>query len=188
MQIKMLSLLRRHGVAVGLNAVGSRLSLAHDDSIYHYFKGLGYSFRVNPAIPAAVNTSMAAPHFFNKGEYGRFLCRLFDQWTGTESQRVRVSPVDLYLQTLLRGEPYECQQLTSCTGSHLGVKPSGAAVLCSRFEAPILGNIHEREIQQLVTAPFCQEIERRADHLEDCQHCRYWFACHGGCPHNALVF
>ena len=67
---------------------------------------------------------------------------------------VRVSPLDLYLEAIISGEPSECQQQATCAGTHLGVKPSGETVLCSRFESQFLGTIHDQEIEELVASSF----------------------------------
>ena len=180
-------LLEEQGVSVGFNAVVTRRSLGQEQAIYRFFQGLGYGFRVNPMIPGR-NPESSAPYLLQPGEYGAFLCRLFDAWTGTERQRVTVSPLDLYLEAILGGVPYECQQQGTCVGSHLGVRPSGDVVLCSRFETHPLGNIHDSEIRELMALPFCEDIRRRAETLSDCHACRHWSICHGGCPLNALVF
>ena len=180
-------LLEEQGVSTGFNAVITRRSLGQEEAIYRYFQGLGYGFHVNPMIPGR-HPESSAPWLLQPGEYGAFLCRLFDAWASTEHQRVTVSPLDLYLEAILGGVPYECQQQGTCAGSHLGVKPSGDVVLCSRFETRPLGNIHVCEIQELVASPFCEGIRRRAEMLSDCHACRYWPICHGGCPLNALVF
>jgi uncharacterized protein len=179
-------LLEKQGVSAGFNAVVTRRSLGQEQAIYQYFQGLGYGFRVNPMIPGR-HPEISAAYLLRPGEYGLFLCHLFDAWAGTERQRVTVSPLDLYLEAIVGGEPYECQQKRSCAGSHLGVKPSGDVVLCSRFETPLLGNIRDREIQELVALPFCEDIRRRAETLSDCHTCMHWPICHGGCPLNALV-
>ena len=128
-------LLEEQGVSAGFNAVVTRRSLGQEEAIYRFFQGLGYGFRVNPMIPGR-HPETSAPYLLQPGEYGDFLCRLFDAWAGTERQRVMVSPLDLYLEAILGGVPYECQQQATCAGSHLGVKPSGDVVLCSRFETP----------------------------------------------------
>jgi uncharacterized protein len=180
-------LLEERGVPPGFNAVVTRQSLGREQAIYRYFQGLGYGFRVNPVIPGR-HPGSSAPYLLQPGEYGAFLCRLFDVWASTEHQRVTVSPLDLYLEAILGGVPYECQQQGTCAGSHLGVKPSGDVVLCSRFETRPLGNIHNHEIQELVASPFCAAIRRRAETLSDCHNCGHWSICHGGCPLNALVF
>jgi uncharacterized protein len=180
-------LLEEQGVSAGFNAVVTRRSLGQEKAIYRYFQGLGYGFRVNPMIPGR-NSETSAPYLLKPGEYGAFLCRLFDAWVSSESRRVTVSPLALYLEAIVGGVPYECQQRRTCAGSHLGVKPSGDVVLCSRFETPLLGNIHDHEIEELVASPFCEDIRRRAEALSDCQKCMHRPICHGGCPLNALVF
>jgi len=177
-------LLEEQRAAAGFNAVITRRSLGQEQAIYRYFQSLDHGFRVNPMIPG-LNPETSAPYVLQPGEYGGFLCRLFDEWVSTESRRVMVSPLDLYLKAILAGEPYECQQQVTCVGSHLGVKPSGDAVLCSRFDTHLLGHIHDREIQELFASPFCEDIRRRADTLSACHPCKYWSICHGGCPHNA---
>ena len=180
-------LLEEQGVSTGFNAVVTRRSLGQEEAIYRFFQGLGYGFRVNPMIPGR-NPETSAPYLLQPGEFGGFLCRLFDAWASTESLRVMVSPLDLYLEAILGGVPYECQQQGTCVGSHLGVRPSGDVVLCSRFETHPLGNIHDSEIQELVASSFCEDIRRRAETLSDCHTCMHWPICHGGCPLNALVF
>ena len=68
------------------------------------------------------------------------------------------------------------------------VKPSGDAVLCSRFETHLLGNIHDSEIQELLASPFCEDLRLRAEALSGCHTCRQWLICHWRFPLNALVF
>ena len=180
-------LLEQQGVSAGFNAVVTRRSLGQERAIYRFFQGLGYGFRVNPMIPGR-HPETSAPYLLQPGEYGAFLCTLFDVWASTEHQRVMVSPLELYLKAILRGVPYECQQQATCAGSHLAVRPSGDVVPCSRFETQPLGNIHDRDIQELVAAPFCEDMRRRTETLSACHTCRHWSICHGGCPLNALVF
>jgi uncharacterized protein len=180
-------LLEEQGVSAGFNAVVTRRSLGQEKAIYRFFQGLGYGFRVNPMIPGR-NPETSAPYLLQPGEYGAFLCNLFEAWAGTEHQRVMVSPLNLYLEAILGGVPYECQQQRTCAGSYLGVKPSGDVGLCSRSETHLLGNIHDREIQELVASPLCEDIRRRAETLSVCHACRDWSICHGGCPLNASVF
>ena len=180
-------LTEEYGLRVGLNAVVTRLCLGLEKEIYQYFQGLGYGFQVNPAIPAA-NTTKPATYLLRPGEYGTFLCRLFDEWTNTEVRRIPISPLDLYLKSILNDNPYECRQQLTCVGSHLGVKPSGDTVLCSRFSNHTLGNIHTMPLAKMFTTPIALNICQRAETLNACHSCAYWSVCHGGCPHNGLLF
>ncbi len=180
-------LLEKEGLAPGFNAVITRPSLGQEREIYRYFQGLGYGFRINPMIPRQ-HPEDCGPLLLQPGEYGGFLCRLFDTWLSTSSGRVKVSPLDLFLRAQLTGEPYECQQQRTCVGSQLAVKPSGDAALCSRFETHFLGNIYDGELQDLFEGNFCEDLRRRAETMSACHPCKYWSICHGGCPHNALTF
>jgi len=182
-----LRLAEENGLRVGFNAVVTRMSLGREKEIYRYFQSLGSGFRVNPMIPA-MNPASAAPFLLRQGEYGVFLCRLLEEWIDTEVRRIPVSPLDLYLKAILENAPYECQQRPTCVGSHLGVKPSGDAVLCSRFETHILGKVHDMALEMLFASPLCENIRRRAEVLTGCHSCVHWSVCHGGCPHNALAF
>ncbi len=185
--LRKVRLLEDQGVSAGFNAVVTRRSLGQEKAIYRFFQGLGYGFRVNPMVPGR-HPETSAPYLLQPGEYGAFLCRLFDEWASTERRRVMVSPLELYLEAILGGAPYECQQQETCVGSHLGVKPSGAVELCSRFETHRPGNIHDSEIEELLASPFCADMRRRAETLSACHTCRHWPICHGGCPLNALAF
>lgn len=182
-----LRLAEENGLGVGLNAVITRMSLGREKEIYRYFQSLGSGFRVNPMIPAT-NPERCAAYLLHQGEYGAFLCRLFEEWIGTEVRRIPVSPLDLYLKAILDNTPCECQQRSTCVGSHLGVKPTGDAVLCSRFETHFLGNVNNMALETLFASPLCENIRRRVDALTGCHRCAHWAICHGGCPHNALVF
>jgi uncharacterized protein len=185
--VEKIRLLEQQGLPTGFNAVVTRRSLGQEQAIYRYFQTLGYGFRLNPMIPGR-HPAASAPDLLQPGEYGAFLCGMFDAWTGAKGQRVKVSPLELYLKAMLAGVPYECQQQETCAGSHLGVQPSGDVVPCSRFGTHPLGNILDAEIQELLALPFCQDIRRRAETLSDCHACRHWSICHGGCPLNASAF
>jgi len=175
------------GLRVGLNAVVTRMSLGREAEIYRYFQGLGCGFRVNPVIPAKY-PEKSTSYLLRQGEYGTFLCSLFDVWMSAEEHRIPVSPLDLYLKAILDNAPWECQHRPTCIGSHLGVRPSGDAVLCSRFENHVLGNIHDMTLEALFASPLCEQMRRRTEMLSKCHSCLYWSVCHGGCPHNSLVF
>lgn len=185
--LETLKLAKENGLGVGLNAVVTPLSLGRENAIYNYFQHLGSGFRVNPLIPAT-KPSKSTRYLLRQGEYGAFLCRMFEKWTTTEVSRVPVSPLDLYLKTMQNNVPCECQQKLTCVGSQLGVKPSGDAVLCSRFSTNILGNVHDNAMEELFESPLCIDINRRPEALTMCHACAHWSICHGGCPHNALAF
>jgi len=180
-------LLEKHQVPIGFNAVISQASKGKARDIYRFFQDLRYGFRVNPVIPGW-GCHETQDYLLGEGDYGEFLCWLFDEWTSTEKDRVSVSPLDMHVRAILDGEATECQQLPSCIGLHLGIKPGGEAVLCSRFERHVLGDIQTMSISDLFSSPVCKQIQERTDALSGCHTCPDWGICHGGCPHNAIAF
>lgn len=183
----MLSLAEENDLQMGLNAVITHMCLGREKEFYQYFQRIGYGFQVNPVLPVA-NAARTGCYLLRPGEYGTFLCRLFDEWTNAEVRRVPVSPLDLYLKAILNDTPYECRQRMTCVGSHLGVKPSGDTLLCSLFSNHSLGNVHDVSLETMFAAPLCTKISHRAETLTECHSCTYWSVCHGGCPYNGLSF
>jgi uncharacterized protein len=181
------ALMEKHDLPFGCCSVISRLSIGQEVRIYRFFKELGYGLRVNPVIPSW-DRSTSGEFLLKEGEYGGFLCRLFDEWTSGEAGRIQISPLDSYLEAVLKGEPSECQHKQSCAGSHLGVKPGGETVLCSRFEDHFLGDIRSMTMHEMLSAHPCREVEKRAEELVECRSCANRSICNGGCPHNASVF
>jgi len=179
-------LLEKHHVPLGFNAVISRAGIGHEQRLYRFFQEMGYGFRVNPIIPGR-NQDILDEYLFQKGEYGEFLCRLFDMWTHTETRRINVSPLDIYLRSVLDDETSECQHQHSCVGTHIGIRPSGEAVLCSRFQNYGFGNILKKSMADIVSSLSSRQIKSRANALNDCRSCENWSICHGGCPCNSVA-
>jgi len=185
--LKCLELFERNGVKPGICAVASRIGLGEEMRIYEFFRNLGYGFGVNPMIPS-VNDPASGQYLFKSGEYGRFLCNLFDLWTATATHRVNVGPLDIFIRGLVTGETVLCQQQTSCVGASLYVKSDGRTQLCNRSEQPVLGHIVEHSVRDMFKTTFCRDLQHREEQLPACRKCRYQQICHGGCPQLAMTF
>ena len=183
--IESLNRLERNGLKPGFCGVASRIGLGHEDRIYQFFRNLGYGFGVNPMIPPFADPTNRK-YLFKAGEYGHFLCRLFDIWTATETKRVNVAPLDLFIQGLLTGETALCQQQSSCVGLSLCVKADGRVLLCNRSQKPVLGNITEHSVGDIFQTTFCRKLQQREKQLSACRSCRDRPICHGGCPQLAM--
>ncbi len=187
--IKKVRLLEKSNVPFGFCMVVSRASIGHERRIYKYFQKLGYDFRLNPVIPGWNHNKYnnSEDYLLKEGEYGEFLCGLFDVWTSTETGRISVSPLDSYLRAVLEGESTECQHQSTCVGNHLGIKPDGEAVLCSRCEDHVLGNIREMSILDIYSSTLSKQIQSRTDSFNGCRSCINLAICHGGCPRNTVT-
>jgi uncharacterized protein len=175
-----------HGLRVGFNAVATPRAMHSAADIYDFFRRMGCGFRVNPLLPAGRAASLLSHLSFN-GEYGRFLCELFDIWATTPKSRVKISPLDGFLKALLTGFSNECQFLPTCAGAFLAIRSDGTAFICSRFHSHPLGNICNASVPTLFGRSIVRRIKARVDGLSQCHACQNWHLCYGGCPYSALL-
>jgi uncharacterized protein len=175
------------GLPFGLCMVVTPHCLGREKEIYHFFKAMGTPFRANPVIPP-FRGPYGGNVLLERGEYGRFMCRLFDEWIKAKAGRVPVSPLDSYLLGLVSGASPECQHQASCIGNRIGVRPDGTLVLCSRFQVQCLGHIRVNALREIFNTATCTALDRRSSSLRSCRACINREICHGGCPHNAVVF
>ena len=181
-----LNLATTHGVKVGFNAVASPFTKQRAADIYGFFHRLGSGFRINPLLPAGRAEQMLT-RYPAAAEYGDLLCELFDIWTATPSKRIRVSPLDGFLKTLLVGASDECQFQPTCMGAYLAIRSDGTANICSRFNSHPLGNILQADVATFFDAPVARKLKKRLDVLVRCHSCENWKLCYGGCPYSALL-
>lgn len=185
--LESIALLREHNVPFGCVAVAARLTLGREEEVYDFFRTLGCGFRINPVIPGSKGSNNGT-YRIEPEEYGASLLRFFNAWSLPSPDRVNVSPLDNYVMSVISGEPRECQHQLSCAASSIGIKPGGDVTICGRFQDMVLGNVRESPIADLLTAAMSSPLAARHLSLDGCRSCRHWSLCHGGCPHNALVF
>ncbi|WP_022666587.1 radical SAM/SPASM domain-containing protein [Desulfospira joergensenii] len=161
-------------------------SLNREKTIFDFFTSLGRPLRINPLIPSRRNKNKNL--LPSSGDYGRFLCRIFDRWIRTENRRIPISPLDTYLSAISQGGAPECRHRPSCIGNHLGIRPNGEAVLCSPFDVLILGSILEHPVSELYESSACTRIRGRPKSIPECILCENKPVCHGGCPQFASAF
>ncbi len=182
-----LALMEKHDTSFGICMTQTALCRGQEKPVYDFFSSLGHSLRINPVIQSPYS-NMPEKFLLVPGEYGSFLCRIFDQWSLTLNKRIPLSPIKEYLQAVLGMGISECRHQACCVGSHLGIKPDGAAVLCSPFEDIILGGIRESSVDDLFASSLCKRIWQRAEILADCRRCINRSICSGGCPFLAHTF
>ena len=178
-----IGLLREHETPFGCVAVCTRETLGREREVYEFFHSLGVGFRINPVIPNGNGDDTA--YRITPEEYGQSLVRLFDAWVAPADNFVNVSPLDIYLQAVLKGTSAGCQHRGFC--DTLGIKPNGDATVCGRFQQGILGNVKQGHAGDILRACMPETTCVRAPHTE-CRACANWAVCHGGCPHNAVAF
>ncbi|MBN2163041.1 MAG: anaerobic sulfatase maturase [Pontiellaceae bacterium] len=116
---------------------------------------------------------------------GIFLSRIFDEWIKADVGRVFVNMFDVVLSAWCGMEPVLCTFSRQC-GNAVAMEHDGSLYSCDHYVYPSyhLGNLSENPLEAMV---FSDEQRRFGRDKQDalpqyCRHCRYLFACNGGCP------
>ncbi len=117
--------------------------------------------------------------------FGRFLCRIFDEWVRHDVGEIFVQMFDVAVGAWLGLDSSLCIFAETC-GDALIMEHNGDLYSCDHFVYPEhnLGNVRDRSIKEMVESP---EQRRFGDDKRDtlprmCRECPVRFACNGGCP------
>ncbi|MFA6108660.1 MAG: anaerobic sulfatase maturase [Candidatus Latescibacterota bacterium] len=197
-----LRLLRRHGVEFNTLTAVQRHNAGHPSEVYAFLReeGSGY-LQLIPILerravaPGPDDLSLIGPEHdrpsevtgwsVGAAEYGRFLCRIFDEWVRADVGRVFVQPFDVALGAWL-GQPSSLCVFAETCGRALVLEHNGDLYACDHYVYPEyrLGNLREQFLGELVSGPELQRfgLDKRDRLPTVCRQCRYRFACNGGCP------
>ncbi|MCY3791449.1 MAG: anaerobic sulfatase maturase, partial [Gemmatimonadetes bacterium] len=119
------------------------------------------------------------------GQYGKFLCAIFDEWVRNDVGQVFVQLFDVTLGSWLGQDASLCIFAETC-GKALIIEHNGDLYSCDHFVYSDyrLGNVHEESIREMVASPQQTKFgQDKKDTLPQyCIECDYRFACNGGCP------
>jgi uncharacterized protein len=197
-----LQTLKRHDVEFNTLTVLQNHNAEHPLEIYRFLRDEGSGFmQFIPIVersadqPLEDGLELVDPTFEGKAlvtrwsvgssQYGRFLCKVFDEWVRRDVGRVFVQMYDIALGAWMGQDPSLCIFAKTC-GKALIIEHNGDLYSCDHFVYPDyrLGNVHEESIRTMVDSPLQEKFgQDKADTLpEYCLQCDYKFACNGGCP------
>jgi len=197
-----LQTLKRHDVEFNTLTVLQNHNAEHPLEIYRFLRDEGSGFmQFIPIVersadqPEEDGLELVDPTFEGKAlvtrwsvgsaQYGRFLCKVFDEWVRHDVGRVFVQMYDIALGAWMGQDPSLCIFAKTC-GKALIIEHNGDLYSCDHFVYPDyrLGNVHEESIRDMVDSPLQEKFgQDKADTLPQyCIECDYRFACNGGCP------
>ena len=133
-----LRLLQKHAVDYNILCVLNDFNVNHPDDILQFLLNLGSRWlQFIPAIewekdPQHPDRNVLAPYSPRPEGYGRFLCRVFDQWFERYRKRVSVRIFDAVLNKLVLGQMPFCILDGSCH-NQLTIEHDGAVFGCDHF-------------------------------------------------------
>lgn len=182
-----LALLEDEGFDWGVVYVVTRQSLAQPLEIFHFLTNLSprRGLRFNPVLVYGGGLDHLR---ISPAEYAEFLGTIFPVWWGHRDDFGPIEPFTSLVRRLAGEDaPLTCTDAGACAATHLSVLPDGRASHCGRTADWGLldyGSIQAKTFSQIFADPQRQVLRRRPAALREtqCQSCRSWDLCHGGCP------
>jgi uncharacterized protein len=188
--MKGLSLAEEEGFSWGLIYVVTKLSLDNPLKIYQFLANLCLkgAFNFNPVLlyGGKLEHLKITPE-----EYVDFLGAIFPFWWQNRGANPGVEPFSSLVGNLLEGRvSLGCGDSGTCAYNYINVLPDGSLSHCGRAADWGLldyGSIFEKSFAQVLADPQRNTLMQRNTILPktDCQGCRFWHICHGGCPLDA---
>ena len=124
------------------------------------------------------------------GQWGDFLCAIFDEWVRNDVGRFYVETFDCILANWVGQDPGICVYAREC--GHAGVMEyNGDVYSCDHFVFPEykLGNIRSKSIAEMLYGDKQRQFSqlKHASLPRQCVECEFEFACHGECPKNRFA-
>ncbi len=185
--VRAFRLLRRHKVTCDLLCVVHARNVEHPTALYRFFRELGASsIGLLPLVerdetrPGGASARSVPPE-----AYGRFLCRVFDEWLREDAGRIAVQLFDEASRAARGLEPTLCIFRRRC-GDVPVVEHDGDFYSCDHFvtDAHRIGNIRQTSLADLVDSPRQRAFgDEKLDALpRQCRVCDVRAMCNGGCP------
>jgi uncharacterized protein len=180
-------LLRKHGVAVDVVCVVHNRNVLQPLSTYRFFreigcKTLGFLPVVEPEPGADRGVSRHTPA---AEDYGRFLCRIFDEWAARDTERMAVQTFEEASRPLSGMEHSLCVFRETC-GQIPVLEHNGDVYPCDHFvdAGRLLGNIASGTLSQFLDGQALREFgtAKRSALTRYCRQCEVLDMCNGGCP------
>jgi len=175
---------QQHGVEFNALILLNHLNVEHPDRLFEFLLENDLSYvQFIPCVEADPATQEPAEFSITPGQYGDFLCRLFDLWYAHGPHKMNVREFDSLTSYYVLGHHTICTYSKRCAG-FVVVEHSGDAFCCEFFVEPQwrLGNVLEEPLGDLASSPTKRAFARDKERLCDaCLICKYLDLCRGGC-------
>ena len=196
-----IDLLEKQGVEWNAMAVVNSQNVDCPVEFYRFFKSIGCRFlQFTPVVermdcthslmPGTVEGGMMTSTSVSAGQWGRFLCGLFDEWLRADVGEIFVQLFDATLANWAGVPPGICSLAPVC-GHSAVLEHNGDLYSCDHFVFPDykLGNIRRDTITSMMYGQrqIAFGNAKRLSLPRQCRECGFLFACNGECPKNRFV-
>ncbi len=175
---------KEHGVPFSALVLLNRRNADHPRRLFDFLVEHDLTYvQFIPCIEAHPATGEAAEFSITPGQYGDFLCRLFDLWIAHSPEKMNIRDFDSIVTYYVLGHHTICTYNRQCAG-FVVVEHSGEAFCCEFFvEAKQrLGHLLESSLGELAASGIKRAFARSKERLSSqCLVCRHLALCRGGC-------
>jgi uncharacterized protein len=187
-----LHLLQKHGINPEILCVVHAGNVGHPLEVYRFFKTLGVEFltflplveRI-PGSEEQVNERSVPPE-----KFGRFLIRIFDEWSKEDVEKISVQIFDEALRTAFLPDHSLCIFKKECGGVPV-VEHNGDFYSCDHYvrKENNPGNIRDHSLSWYLDHPLQKAFgEAKSSTLPNyCRNCSVLDLCNGECPKNRFI-
>ncbi len=163
--------------------------------------------RLGREVSLRMNYRYPVGRVFGEGEaispeaYGEMLVEVYNRWI-RDNPPFMVTPLDEMLGKVVGTEGSRCPWTKSCGGRFLSIDPDGSVYNCAEFgslgqslseagqaDPYRYGNLKENGVEDLLGSKAAMDMRRRrVDLPADCQSCRHFEHCEGGCARDAALY
>ncbi len=180
--------LKRHSVSFNILTLITQANVEQARGTYRWLVSQG--FRYLQFIPCLERDAAGGrtEYAIKPGQYGRFLCEVFDEWYENGLPHISVRTFDSVVNYYVTGVPAVCTFGKSCD-AYVLVERNGDVYPCDFFVFPEwkLGNIIDREIEHFIVSGLKQKFAGYKSNLcKGCSRCEWKLMCWGGCLKDRL--
>jgi uncharacterized protein len=185
-------LLNQNNMTWGVIYVVHRKSLEIPLEIFYYLTNLNVRSHPNLNMVKIFDDD---PHglAITGEEFADFLGAIFPVWWKHRERYPDVQPFKGYVRNIKEKDmTLVCESSGKCSYNWIYIGPNGETSQCGRggdYNILNYGNITDQSFNQVLQNPQRDYLAQRSDFLalNECNGCRFWGICHGGCPLDAYM-
>ena len=175
---------KKHRVELNALILLNNKNVEHPDELFDFVVQNELTYlQFIPCIERNPATGRPTEFSITPGQYGDFLCRLFDLWCDYGPERLNIREFDSLTTFFVLGNHTICAYGKSCAG-FVVVEHSGDAFSCEFFVEPKwrLGNISQTPLEELAASSTKRAFAEEKQNLSNkCLRCCFLDVCRGGC-------
>lgn len=179
-----LKCLKKRNVETNILTLVSEANCKNATKIYNYLKNNGFKFHQYIECVECDDSNQPLPFSLKPGQWGDFLCQLFDAWYPNDVTTVSIRLFDSIVSRLVTGRPTVCPMGGNCC-NYLVIEHNGDVYPCDFHVLPEwkLGNVMSDSLNELFTSPkFLSFGQKKQPDNPNCLTCRYSKLCMADCP------